>query len=88
MKVQELFIKPQTPETVQELAEAKARLATKLPRPPLSDLIDHIDHMVKVAGVDHVGWARISTASIARRKGWIRSPTCPRSRQALVRTRL
>ena len=34
---------------------AKAALAVKLPRPPLSDLIDHIDHMVKVAGVDHVG---------------------------------
>jgi len=55
LKVQELFIKPQTPATAQELAAAKARLATKLPRPPLSDLIDHIDHMVKVAGVDHVG---------------------------------
>jgi membrane dipeptidase len=55
LKVQELFIKAQTPEVVQELAAAKARLATKLPRPPLSDLIDHIDHMVKVAGVDHVG---------------------------------
>jgi membrane dipeptidase len=53
--VQALFIKPQTPEVVKELAEAKARLAPKLPRPPLSDLIDHIDHMVKVAGVDHVG---------------------------------
>ena len=55
LKVQELFVKPQTPEVVKELAEAKARLAPKLPRPPLSDLIDHIDHMVKVAGVDHVG---------------------------------
>ncbi len=55
MKVQELFVKPQTPEVVKELTEAKARLAPKLPRPPLSDLIDHIDHMVKVAGVDHVG---------------------------------
>lgn len=55
LKVQELFIKPQTPATAKELAEAKARLAPKLPRPPLSDLIDHIDHMVKVAGVDHVG---------------------------------
>jgi len=55
MKVQELFIKPQTPEVAKELAEAKARLAPKLPRPPLSDLIDHIDHMAKVAGVDHVG---------------------------------
>ena len=54
-KVQTLFIKPQTPEVAKELAEAKARLAPKLPRPPLSDLIDHIDHMVKVAGVDHVG---------------------------------
>jgi membrane dipeptidase len=54
-KVQDLFIKPQTPEVKQELAAAKARLAPKLPRPPLSDLIDHIDHMVKVAGVDHVG---------------------------------
>jgi len=54
-KVQELFIKPMTPEVKQELAAAKARLAPKLPRPPLSDLIDHIDHMVKVAGVDHVG---------------------------------
>ena len=40
---------------MKELTEAKARLAPKLPRPPLSDLIDHIDHMVKVAGVDHVG---------------------------------
>jgi membrane dipeptidase len=55
LKVQELFTKPQTPETAKELAAAKARLAPKLPRPPLSDLIDHIDHMVKVAGVDHVG---------------------------------
>src|ERR1700678_1764431 len=55
LKVQELFIKAQTPEVAKELAEAKARLAPKLPRPPLSDLIDHIDHMVKVAGVDHVG---------------------------------
>jgi membrane dipeptidase len=55
LKVQELFTKPQTPEVVKELAEAKARLAPKLPRPPLSDVIDHIDHMVKVAGVDHVG---------------------------------
>jgi membrane dipeptidase len=54
-KVQELFVKPQTPEVAKELADAKARLAPKLPRPPLSDLIDHIDHMVKVAGVDHVG---------------------------------
>jgi membrane dipeptidase len=54
-KVQELFIKPMTPEVKQELIEAKARLEPKLPRPPLSDLIDHIDHMVKVAGVDHVG---------------------------------
>jgi len=54
-KVQALFIQPQTPEVVKELADAKARIASKLPRPPLSDLIDHIDHMVKVAGVDHVG---------------------------------
>jgi len=55
LTVQELFVKPQTPEVAKQLAEAKARLAPKLPRPPLSDLIDHIDHMVKVAGVDHVG---------------------------------
>jgi membrane dipeptidase len=55
LKVQELFIKAQTPEVAKELAEAQARLAPKLPRPPLNDLIDHIDHMVKVAGVDHVG---------------------------------
>ena len=55
MTVQNLFIKPQTPEVQQQIAAAKARLAPKLPRPPLSDLIDHIDHMVKVAGVDHVG---------------------------------
>jgi membrane dipeptidase len=55
MTVQNLFIKPQTPEVQQQLAAAKARLAPKLPRPPLSDLIDHIDHMVKVAGIDHVG---------------------------------
>ena len=55
MTVQSLFIKPQTPEVQQQLAAAKARLASKLPRPPLSDLIDHIDHMVKIAGVDHVG---------------------------------
>ena len=53
--VQALFIKPQTPEVVKQLAEAKAKVAPKLPRPPFSDLIDHIDHMVKVAGVDHVG---------------------------------
>ncbi len=55
LEVQSLFIKPQTPEVAKQLTEAKARLATKLPRPPLSDLIDHIDHMAKVAGVDHVG---------------------------------
>jgi membrane dipeptidase len=54
-KVQELFMRPQTPQVAKELAEAKARLRTKLPRPLLNDLIDHIDHMVKVAGVDHVG---------------------------------
>jgi membrane dipeptidase len=54
-KVQSLFTEPQTPEVKKQLDEAKAALATKLPRPPLSDLIDHIDHMVKVAGVDHVG---------------------------------
>ena len=53
--VQQLFMKPQTPEVAKQLAAAKARLATKLPRPPFSDLIDHIDHMAKVAGVDHVG---------------------------------
>lgn len=55
MTVQNLFMKPQTPEVQQQIAAAKARLAAKLPRPPFSDLIDHIDHMVKVAGVDHVG---------------------------------
>src|SRR5208283_2404736 len=55
MKVQSLFMEPQTPEVKQQLDAAKAALAGKLPRPPLSDLIDHIDHMVKVAGVDHVG---------------------------------
>ncbi len=54
-KVQTLFMKEQTPEVKQQLEEAKAALAVKLPRPPMSDLIDHIDHMVKVAGVDHVG---------------------------------
>ena len=54
-KVMALSFQPKTPEVAKELAEAKARLRTKLPRPPMSDLIDHIDHMVKVAGVDHVG---------------------------------
>jgi membrane dipeptidase len=54
-KVQSLFLKEQTPEVRQQLEQAKAALALKLPRPPLSDLIDHIDHMVKVAGADHVG---------------------------------
>ena len=54
-RVQQLFIKPQTPEVKKELTEARAKLALKLPRPPFSDLIDHIDHMIKVAGVDHVG---------------------------------
>jgi membrane dipeptidase len=49
------FDKKPTPESKKQLEEAQARLATKLPRPPLSDLIDHIDHMVKVAGIDHVG---------------------------------
>ena len=53
--VQQLFMKPQTPEIAKHLAEVKAKLAVKLPRPPLSDLIDHVDHMAKVAGVDHVG---------------------------------
>jgi membrane dipeptidase len=52
---QKLFMSPNTSENLKALAEAKAKLETKLPRPPLSDLIDHIDHMVKVAGVDHVG---------------------------------
>ena len=55
VKVQSLFMEPQTPEVKKQLDAAKAALAPKLPRPPLSDLIDHIDHMVKVAGVDHVG---------------------------------
>ncbi len=54
-KVQSLFLKEQTPEVRAQLEAAKAALAVKLPRPPLSDLIDHIDHMIKVAGVDHVG---------------------------------
>jgi membrane dipeptidase len=54
-KVQSLFLKEQTPVIREQLEAAKAALATKLPRPPLSDLIDHIDHMVKVAGIDHVG---------------------------------
>jgi len=54
-KVQALFVKPRTPEDEKEFNEARVRLQSKLPRPPLSDLIDHIDHMVKVAGVDHVG---------------------------------
>jgi len=54
-KVQSLFKEPQTPEVKKQLDAAKAALATKLPRPSLSDLIDHIDYMVKVAGVDHVG---------------------------------
>ena len=54
--------------------------AAKIPRPPLKSLIDHIDHIAKVAGVDHVGWARISTASAARlRKASIPPPTCRRS---------
>ena len=52
---QSLFMKPNTAENLKALAEAKAKLEAKLPRPPLSDLIDHIDHMAKVAGVDHVG---------------------------------
>ncbi len=54
-KLQALFLKAQTPEVKKQLDEAKAALAVKLPRPPMSDLIDHIDHMVKVAGIDHVG---------------------------------
>jgi membrane dipeptidase len=29
--------------------------ASKIPRPPFSDLIDHIDHVAHVAGIDHVG---------------------------------
>ena len=51
----QLAFAPNTAENMKALAEAKVKLETKLPRPPLSDLIDHIDHMVKVAGVDHVG---------------------------------
>ncbi len=54
-RVQSLFMEPQTPEVKKQLDAAKATLAPKLPRPPLTDLIDHIDYMVKVAGVDHVG---------------------------------
>ena len=54
-RVQSLFLQAQTPEVKKQLDTAKAALALKLPRPPLSDLIDHIDHMVKVAGADHVG---------------------------------
>ena len=50
-----LFVKEHTPENLKAMQEVQARLAAKLPRPPLSDLIDHIDHMVRVAGVDHVG---------------------------------
>ncbi len=54
-KVQALFMTERTPQMAEQLYEAEAVLAKKLPRPPLSDLIDHIDHMVKIAGVDHVG---------------------------------
>jgi len=54
-KERSLFMEPQTPEVKKQLDAAKATLALKVPRPPLSDLIDHIDYMVKVARVGHVG---------------------------------
>jgi membrane dipeptidase len=54
-KERSLFMESQTPEVRKQLDAAKAALALKVPRPPLSDLVDHIVYMVKVAGVDHVG---------------------------------
>ena len=37
--------------------EVRRALAdAKLPVVPLSKLVDHIDHIVKVAGIDHVGF--------------------------------
>jgi membrane dipeptidase len=32
-----------------------ARIAGRIPRPPLKSLIDHIEHVARVAGVDHAG---------------------------------
>jgi membrane dipeptidase len=38
-------------------AEEKLRASTEpLPKVPLSVIVDHIDHIVKVAGIDHVGF--------------------------------
>jgi membrane dipeptidase len=34
---------------------AGARIAGRIPRPPLKSLIDHIEHVARVAGVDHAG---------------------------------
>ena len=78
-RVQSLFMEPQTPEVRKQLDAAKAALAMKLPRPPLSDLIDHIDHMVKVAGVDHVGLGSDFDGIDCSPQGLIPPPTCRRS---------
>ena len=50
----------------------------KIPRPPFSVLIDHIDHMAKIAGIDHVGLGRTSTAFLRAPKAWIPPLTCRR----------
>jgi membrane dipeptidase len=39
-----------------EVEKLQRSFVDRIPRPPLSALIDQIDHMVKVAGVDHVGF--------------------------------
>ena len=41
----------------------------RVPRPPLSSLIDHIDHIAKIAGINHVGIAPTSTASLPQFDG-------------------
>src|SRR6516165_2047957 len=83
-KVQSLFLKEQTPVIREQLEAAKAALATKLPRPPLSDLIDHIDHMVKVAGIDHVGLGSDFDGIDCSPEGIDSAADLPKITQALV----
>jgi len=43
------------PLTYDRIAALDRQFASRIPRPPLSDLIDHIDHIARVTGTDHVG---------------------------------
>lgn len=43
------------PLTYDRITALDRQFASRISRPPLSDLIDHIEHVARVAGTDHVG---------------------------------